>query len=118
MNQFRSLRKVSSSLISVFSSHITIQQIKQGTYNVADGNVGETITESVVKGFFEDVKKTELNTLIQQNDKKVMISRGDLTFEPSLSDRIVISGITYAIIQINKEMVNGEDVYYQIFLRS
>tara|TARA_R100001510_G_C7553168_1_gene136126 strand:+ start:223 stop:579 length:357 start_codon:yes stop_codon:yes gene_type:complete len=118
MSQFKGFRVVSSKIIKNFGANVVYQKINNGKYNLEKGEVGESITELSIFGFLEDVKKQEVNSLIQQTDKKLNISREDINFEPTPQDRVKIAGIIYTVITVQKEMVNGEDVFYTLFLRA
>ena len=118
MTQFKGFRTASSNILKAFGGNVTYQKIKNGIYNSDSGTISETITETTIKGHLEDLKKEEVNKLIQQTDKKLLISRGDIIFEPTPQDRIKIAGIVYIIIAVKKSMVNGEDVNYELFLRA
>ena len=118
MTQFKGFRTASSNILKAFGGDVTYQKIQNGIYNKDTGTMSELITETTIKGFLEDLKKEEVNELIQQTDKKLSITRGDITFEPTPQDRIKIAGIVYTILSVNKSMVNGEDVNYELFLRA
>ena len=118
MSKFKGFRQASSNILRAFGGSITYQQIATGLYNSSTGTVSETITEHTIKGFFENVKRSEVDELVQQNDKKLTITRGDIDFEPTPSDRVVISGVTYSVITVEKDMVEGQDINYFIYLRA
>ena len=118
MSKFRGLRKASSNILKAFSGDVVLKKTTTGKYNLSEGSASETITEVSIKGFLEDVTKFEANGLIMQNDKKLTISRGDITFEPTPADTVLVSGISYNVIQVDKDMVEGEDVIYQLYLRA
>ncbi len=118
MSKFRGLRKASSNILRAFSGDVVLKRTIAGKYNLKEGSASETITEVTIKGFLENVSKFEATGLIMQNDKKLTISRGDITFEPTPSDKVSVSGILYSIIRVDKDMVEGEDVIYQLYLRA
>ena len=92
MTQFKGFRTASSNILKAFGGDVTYQKIQNGIYNKDTGTMSELITETTIKGFLEDLKKEEVNELIQQTDKK--------------------------LLSVNKTMVNGEDVNYELFLRA
>lgn len=114
----KSLKKLSSRTINKFGGSIIYQKITNGIYNRDTGTISESITEIPIKGVLEDLAKEEVNTLIQQNDKKLLITRGDITFEPTPQDRVKIAGIVYTVLVVKKDMVIGDDVNYILFLRA
>ena len=118
MSKFKGFRQASSIILRAFGGSITYQQIATGLYNSSTGTISETITEHTIKGFLENVKKSEVDELLQQNDKKLTVTRGDIDFEPTPVDRVVISGVTYSVIAVDKDMVEGQDINYFIYLRA
>jgi len=96
-----SLRKTASKVINRFGGDITYRQVSSGTYNTTTGAIVETETDTTIKGVLDTVRKQELNELVHEQDKKLMIAAADLTVTPSLSDRVVISGTVHQIVKIN-----------------
>ena len=118
MSKFRGFRQASSNILKAFGGAITYQQIESGTYRTATGTVSELVTEHAIVGFFENVKRSEVSELVQQNDKKLTITRGDIDFEPTPTDRIIVAGVTYNVIAVDKDMVEGQDINYFLYLRA
>tara|TARA_B100001778_G_scaffold331374_1_gene335663 strand:+ start:381 stop:737 length:357 start_codon:yes stop_codon:yes gene_type:complete len=118
MSKFQGFRTASSNILKAFGGQITYQQIASGIYNDSLGTVSELITEHTINGFIENIKKSEVNELVQQNDKKLTITRGDISFEPTPTDKVVIAGVTYSVIAVDKDMVEGQDINYFLYLRA
>ena len=113
-----SLKKASSKALKKFGGNVTIKRTTASSYNVDTGNFVNTETSVTVKGFLENVKKIQVNDLIAQDDKKLTISAQDITFVPTTKDTVVISGISYKIIQIDFEQQNNISIFYEIYLRA
>ena len=118
MSKFRGFRQASSNILKAFGGAVTYQQIESGTYRTATGTVSELVTEHSIVGFLENVKRSEVTELVQQNDKKLTITRGDIDFEPTPTDRVVVAGVAYNIIAVDKDMVEGQDINYFLYLRA
>ena len=118
MSKFKGFRTASSSILKAFGGQITYKQIANGIYNDSTGTISETITEHTIVGFIENIKKSEVNELVQQNDKKLTITRGDISFEPTPADRVTIAGVIYSVIAVDKDMVEGQDINYFLYLRA
>ena len=118
MSKFRGFRQASSNILKAFGGAVTYQQITHGIYDDSEGEISETITEHSIVGFFENVKKSDVTELVQQNDKKLTITRGDIDFEPTPTDRVVVAGVAYNIIAVDKDMVEGQDINYFLYLRA
>ena len=118
MSKFKGFRQASSNILKAFGGAVTYQQITNGIYDDSEGAISETITEHAIVGFFENVKRSEVSELVQQNDKKLTITRGDIDFEPTPTDRVIVAGVTYNVIAVDKDMVEGQDINYFLYLRA
>ena len=101
-----------------FGGDITIRRATNTSYDVTGGKIIKNTTDTTVKGFLEQVNKSEVNDLISQNDKKLLVSGQDLTFTPTTMDKIIISSIEYKIIQIDVDSAENTDVVYSFYLRT
>ena len=111
------LRKVASKVISRFGGDITYRQVSGGAYNTTTGAITETETNTTIKGVLDTVRKQELNELVHEQDKKLIIAAADLTITPSLSDRVVISSIVHQIVKINVIEQDNTAIAVELFLR-
>ena len=111
------LRKVASKVISRFGGDITYRQVSGGAYNTTTGAITETETNTTIKGVLDTVRKQELNELVHEQDKKLIIAAADLTITPSLSDRVVISSIVHQIVRINVIEQDNTAIAVELFLR-
>lgn len=112
-----SLRKTASKVISRFGGEITYRQVSGGAYNTTTGAITETETNTTIKGVLDTVRKQELNELVHEQDKKLIIAAADLTITPSLSDRVVISSIVHQIVKINVIEQDNTAIAVELFLR-
>ena len=79
---------------------------------------GMMLVDTVINGVLSDVGNSEVNDLIQAQDKVCVISAGDLDYVPTPKDRVVISSVVYQIVQINTEEQNNTPIAFTLFLRS
>ena len=93
------------------------RRVSTGIYNSVSGSMSETKTDTIIKGIVSNVTSTEVSDLISSKDKRVRISAGDIDFIPSTSDRVIISGTEYKIIQINTTEQDNTAISFNIFLR-
>ena len=112
-----SLRKITSKVISRFGGDLTYRQVSGGAYNTTTGAITETETNTTIKGVLDTVRKQELNELVHEQDKKLIIAAADLTITPSLSDRVVISSIVHQIVKINVIEQDNTAIAVELFLR-
>jgi len=113
-----SLKKASTKVLSSVGGDVTIRRITTGAYNTTTGAVGETASDTTVKGFIEDVNKREVNDLIQADDRRLTIAAGSLTYTPTTADRVVISSIIHQIIRVEVVEQANTAITYQLILRA
>ena len=114
----KGLRKVSSKVLGKFGGDVTIQNITSGIYNLNKGTVGETITNVTIKGLLQNVNQREVNDLIKENDKLLIIAASDLEFTPTTTDKVLVANIPYQIIRINIDENDNQNIKYEIYLRA
>ncbi len=112
-----SLRQVASKVVNRFGGTVTYRQISGGAYNTTTGAITETETDATIKGVLDTVRKQELNELVHEQDKKLIIAASDLTITPSLSDRVVISNVVHQIVKINVIEQDNTAIAVELFLR-
>ena len=113
-----SLRKASRKLLNAVGGNVTIRRVTTGSYNTTTGAIGETTSDTTVKGFLEDVNAREVNDLIQSDDRRLTIAASSLTYEPTTADRVVISSTTYQIIRVEKVEQDNTAITYEFILRT
>jgi hypothetical protein len=113
-----SLRKTASKVINRFGGDVTYRQVSSGAYNTTTGAITETETNTTIKGVVDAVRKQELNELVHEQDKKLIIAASDLTVTPSLSDRVVISSIVHQVVKINVIEQDNTAIAVELFLRA
>jgi len=114
----KGLRKISSTVVGKFGGDVTIKRIISGSYKSSDGTVGETITSNTIKGTLQNVNSREINDLIKETDKICTIAASDLTFVPTITDRVTIVSIDYQIIRINTTENDNSEIKYKLYLRA
>ena len=117
MSLANALKKASSKALNKLGGNVTLRKITTGSYNTSTGSVAETTSDTVIKGFLENIKTSEVNDLIRSNDKKLTISANGLSSEVTSQDRILIAGIEYQIAQVNKNEQNNVIITYELILK-
>jgi len=113
-----SLRKASRKVLNAVGGDVTIRRVTTGSYNTTTGTIGETVSDTTVKGFLEDVNAREVNELIQADDRRLTIAASSLDYEPTTADRVVINSIVYQIITIQKVEQDNTAITYELILRT
>tara|TARA_Y100000401_G_C8251809_1_gene188572 strand:- start:244 stop:603 length:360 start_codon:yes stop_codon:yes gene_type:complete len=114
----KGFRKVASTVLGKFGGDVTIRRITAGAYNPTHGTVTEGKTDVTVKGILQNVNQREVNELIKDNDKLLIVAAKDLTFTPTTSDRALVASIEYQIIRIYVDENDNENIKYEIYLRA
>ena len=111
------LRKVASKLMAKFGGVATIRSVTVGAYNTTTGAATETTTDITVRGVLEDVRRSEVNDLVQQGDKRLMIAAADLASAPTTADRVIISSRSLQIIEVRTIEQDNTAITYELILR-
>tara|TARA_R100000231_G_scaffold83319_1_gene63550 strand:+ start:166 stop:525 length:360 start_codon:yes stop_codon:yes gene_type:complete len=114
----KSFRKVASTVLGKFGGDVIFKRITHGSYDTATGSVSESITTTTIKGILQNVNQREINDLIKENDKILIIAASDLEQTPTTSDRVLIASIEYQIIRINIDENDNQNIKYEIYLRA
>jgi len=112
------LRKVASKLMAKFGGAVTIRRVVPGIYNPTAGTVSEVVTDTAIRGVLEDVNLREVNDLVQAGDKRLTIAATDITFAPSVADRVLISGVTHQVVQVQIVEQDNLAITYELILRA
>lgn len=112
------LRKVASKLMAKFGGSATIRRVTTGVYNPTTGTTSETTTDAVVRGVLQDVNLREVNDLIQAGDKRLLIAAADTASAPTNADRVIITGVTHQVIQVQTIEQDNTAITYELILRA
>ena len=113
-----SLKKAAGKVLNSVGGDVTIRRVTPRTYNTTTGTVGETISDTTVKGFVEAVNAREANELIQADDRRVTIAASSVTNVPTTADRVVINSVSYQIIRVETVEQANTAITYQLILRT
>ena len=117
MSLANALKKAASKTLSKLGGDVTIRQVTAGSYNTTTGAITETTSDTTIKGSLNNVNRSEVNDLIESQDKILTISAGDLTFLPTTKDRVVISSVEFKIISISVNEQNNTPISFELVLR-
>ena len=117
MSLANALKKAASKTLSKLGGDVTIRQVTAGSYNTTTGAITETTSDTTIKGSLNNVNRSEVNDLIESQDKILTISAGDLTFVPTTKDRVVISSVEFKIISVTTNEQNNTPISFEPVLR-
>ena len=111
------LRKVASKLMAKFGGEATLRRVTPGVYNPTTGTVSEAIGDTALRGVLEDVRRSEVNDLIQTGDKRFIIAAADTAAVPTTADRVIISNRTLQVIEVRTIEQDNQPITYELILR-
>ena len=117
MSLANALKKAASASLKKLGGDVTIRQVTAGSYNTTTGAITESTSDTTIKGTLSNVSKSQVNDLIESQDRLLTISAGDLTFVPTTKDRVVISSVEFKIIQVTTNEQNNTPISFDLILR-
>jgi hypothetical protein len=117
MSLANALKKAASKTLSKLCGNETNRKVTAGSYNATTGSISETTADTTVKGILENVTRSQVNDLIEQQDKILTIAANDLDYVPTTKDRVVISSVEFKIIAVNTNEQNNTPISFEIVLR-
>ena len=78
------LKKAVPGILKATGSDVTIRFVTVGNYNTSSGAVSESNTDVTVKALVDDFSRSELNYLINQQDKRVLFDERHYLSRPYL----------------------------------
>ena len=117
MSLANALKKAASKTLSKLGGDVTIRRVSTGSYNTTTGAITETTSDTTIKGVLNNVSRSQVNDLIESQDKILTISANDITFIPTTKDRVVISSVEFKIISISVNEQNNTPISFELVLR-
>ena len=118
MASFAKLKNAIPGVIKATGSDIVLRFVTFGTYNQSTGSVTESNTDVTIKGLVDNISKFEVNDLINQNDKRVLIAAKDVNTTPTTKDKILINNIVHQIITVDTTEAAGLAITFTLIVRS
>ena len=117
MSLANALKKAASKTLSKLGGDVTIRKVTAGSYNTTTGSITESTSDTVVKGALSGVQRSEVNDLIEAQDKRLIIASKDIDFVPTTKDRVLISGVEFKVIQVITNEQNNTPISFDLILR-
>ena len=114
----QSLEKVAGNVIDALGADVTIRYVTAGTYNTTTGVIGETESDTAIKGVVEKIRQSEVNDLVQASDKRLIVAAKELATAPGTKDRVVISTVVHQIIEVQTIDQDNTAITYELILRA
>jgi len=97
---------------------VTLRTVTLGSYNTTTGVIAESTSDTTVKAVMEEIRASEVNELIQADDRKCMIAAGAVSSAPSTADRVVVGSVNHQIIRVETIKQAGIALSYKLILRA
>ena len=117
MSLANALKKAASKTLSKLGGDVTIRQVTAGSYNTTTGAITETTSDTTIKGVLDNVSRSQVNDLIESQDKILTISANDITFVPTTKDRVIISSVEFKIISVSVNEQYNTPISFELVLR-
>jgi hypothetical protein len=117
MSLANALKKAASKTLGKLGGDVTIRRVTAGAYNTTTGAITESTSDTTVKGALTNVNRSEVNDLIESQDKRLIIASKDLSFVPTTKDRVVISNVEFKVIQVVTNEQNNIPISFDLILR-
>lgn len=118
MASFAKLKNAIPGVLKATGSDITLRFVTIGDYNETNGTVSKSNTDVPIKALVDNISKTEVNDLINENDKRVLIAAKDVTITPTTKDQVLINNIVHQIISVDTTEAAGIAITFTLIVRS
>jgi hypothetical protein len=118
MGLANSLSKVAVNIMAAVGGDVTVRFVSAGAYDTSAGTIAESTSDTAVKGVVEDVSLAETNELIQSGDRRLIVAADDFTTAPETKDRVVISSVSYQIIEVKTIEQDNTAITHELILRA
>lgn len=120
MSFYPNLRATAAALLTDKGQQMTLNKRTSGAYDPGTGTSAVTSVAHTVTGAVFDFPAALIDgTLIQQGDKKVLMSALGLTVEPdAMTDTLEIGGVVHTIVTAKKTSPAGTTVLWTLQVRT
>ena len=121
MSFYDDMAGVALELIAEFGQAVILREVIPGEYDPETGQTApDQAREQIGQGIMADFSGLEFqnNSLIKQGDKKLKLAASGLRWAPSLMSKVVVQGVTWAIVPPLKEInPAGTPLLYELQVR-
>jgi len=94
---------------------VTLVEVTGTSYDPDTGETTETTNTYSVSGILRGFSAYEVaNNIAQAEDKRFIFEQADISFEPSVIDRVTIDGVAHQIVRWNQDAAQAT---YRLQLR-
>jgi hypothetical protein len=116
---YTDLRSVAHRLLTEKGATLSLTQRTSGAYDPNTGAATVTTASHSITAVVLDYPQRVIDgTLIQQGDKKVLVSAEGLTVDPDVDDYVVIASTDHRVVRARKISPAGEIVIWELQVRT
>lgn len=113
------MNKYLSAAIKAINTHgktCTYSVVTEGTYNIENGSTVNTETSYSVKMYKKHIRANQYNfpSMVGRDSALFYLVNSNLTFTPSVKDKITIDSTTYTVDSITEHTADGLLILYKI----
>ena len=116
MSLANALKTAASKTLKKLGGDVTIRRVTAGAYNTTTGAITESTSDTTVKGALSNVNRSEVNDLIESQDKRLIIASKDISFVPTTKDRVLISNVEFKVIQVITNEQDNTPISFDLIL--
>lgn len=119
MSFYPDLRATAAALLTDKGQQMTLNKRTSGAYDPGTGGSTVTSEAHTVTGAVFDFPAALIDgTLIQQGDKKVLMSALGLTVRPAITDSLTIGGVVHTVVNVKDTSPAGTTVLWTLQVRT
>lgn len=111
------LRKVAKSVLAKFGTDVTIRRVTGTSYSTTTRSMVPTTSDTVIKGRLDEYLDRELGNIIRVGDRKLTIAASDLSYTPTVDDKVVIATLVYEVIRVQSDIATDAAAIYIMQIR-
>ena len=117
MSLANALKTAASKTLKKVGGDVTIRSVTAGAYNTSTGAITESTSDTTVKGALSNVNRSEVNDLIESQDKRLIIASKDISFVPTTKDRVLICYVVFKVFQVITNEQDNTPISFELILR-
>ena len=104
-------------LIAERGKPITLRRLEPASYSTATGQITATVTDHAVRAVIEEYGAHQIQGLVRQGDRKVLMAADGLALTPRPGDQIVLDGETFTAVRVEGIFAGALPAVYTLQIR-
>lgn len=111
------LRPLARRLIAERGKPMTLRRLEPATYSAATGTVTATQTDHAIAAVVEDYGGHQIQGLVRQGDRRVLLAADGLAIVPRPGDQIVLDGEVFTAVRVEGTFSGALPALYALQIR-